>query len=230
MATFIKIQANCNQQRNRHTAEYLMFAIVSLDRLELPPGSVVKLPCTWEEYDSLEQRRGDRSIPRMKYRNGEILLMVPLPEHGKDAHVMSDIVKTLLDRQQIDYDAFTPVTMKLPERGGIEPDYCFYIENWQAVQGKRRIDWEIDPPPDLVIEVDVTSYSDVNDYLIYKIPEVWLLRGSRLQIYRLVAEEYVLARESQYFSGMNLPTIAADCLRIAYEQNTSAAIRHLRSR
>lgn len=206
-----------------------MFAIVSLDRLELPPVASLKLPCTWEEYDSLEQRRGDRSIPRMKYRNGEILLMVPLPEHGKDANVISDIVKTLLDRQQIDYDAFTPVTMKLPERGGIEPDYCFYIENWQAVQGKRRIDWEIDPPPDLVIEVDVTSYSDVNDYLIYKIPEVWFLRGSRLQIYRWVAEEYVLARESQYFSGMNLPTIAAECLRVAYEQNTSAAIRHLRS-
>jgi Uma2 family endonuclease len=206
-----------------------MFAIVSLDRLELPPGSVVKLPCTWEEYDHLEQRRGDNSIPRMKYRNGEILLMVPLPEHGKDANVISDIVKTLLDREEVDYDAFTPVTMKLPERGGIEPDYCFYIENWQAVRGKRRIDWEADPPPDLVIEVDVTSYSEVNDYLIYNVPEVWLLRGSRLQIYRLAAGAYGLARESQYCPGLDLPAIAAECLRIAYDQNTSAAIRHLRS-
>ena len=206
-----------------------MFVIVSPDRLELPPGSVVKLPCTWEQYEQLEASRGDSSIPRMKYKNGEILLMVPLPEHGKDANVISGIVKTLLDRQEVDYDAFTPVTMKLPERGGIEPDYCFYIENWQAVRGKRRIDWEADPPPDLVIEVDVTSYSEVNDYLIYKVPEVWLLRGSRLQIYRLTFEEYALSRESHYFPGMDLPAITAECLRIAYEQNTSAAIRHLRA-
>jgi len=37
------------------------------------------------------------------------------------------------------YDAFTPVTMELPEESGIEPDYCFYIDNWKAVSGKERI-------------------------------------------------------------------------------------------
>lgn len=49
------------------------------------------------------------------------------------------------------------VTMTLPELGGIEPDYCFYITHWQQVQGMRRIDWQSCPPPDLAIEVDVTA-------------------------------------------------------------------------
>jgi len=54
--------------------------------------------------------------------------------------------------------------MALPELGGIEPDYCFYIDNWQAIVGRDRLQWGIDLPPDLVIEIDVTTY-DANDYL-----------------------------------------------------------------
>lgn len=213
-----------------------MFTIGSAsDRIQIPAGSVLRFPCTWQEYDNLEQNRGGISIPRMKYRHGELVLMVPLPEHGKDAHVLSRIVEVLLEQQGLDHDAFTPVTMKLPERGGIEPDYCFYIDNWQAVRGMRRIDWERQPPPDLVIEVDVTNYSEANDYLVFEVPEVWLLKGSRLQINKLVQSssvaepEYIEVAESRYFPGRDLQAIVADCLRIAYDQNTSAAIRHLKA-
>lgn len=206
-----------------------MFAVISTDRIELPPGGVVKLPCTWEEYEQLESSRGKSSLPRMKYRNGEILLMAPLPEHGKSASVLANVVEALLDQAQCDYDSFTPITMKLPQQGGIEPDYCFYINNWQSVRGKRRIDWETDPPPDLVIEVDITSYSEVNDYLPFSVPEVWLLKHDRLHIYQLGLKEYVMSAESQHFSGINLQAMVAECLRIAYERNTSAAMRYLRA-
>jgi Uma2 family endonuclease len=117
----------------------------------------VRLPATWQEYQQLCDQRGDGSIPRLKYRQGEVLLMLPLPIHGRDANLLADMVKALLDHDGREYDAFTPVTMTLPEESGIEPDYCFYIDNWQAVSGKTRIDWQRDPPSDLVIEIDVTS-------------------------------------------------------------------------
>ena len=74
--------------------------------------------------------------------------------------------------------------MQLPEESGIEPDYCFYIDHWDAVSGKERIDWRSDLPPDLVLEIDITSYSDVQDYLPYRVPEVWLFRRRQLLIYR----------------------------------------------
>jgi Uma2 family endonuclease len=93
--------------------------------------------------------------------------MSPLLQHGRDAHLIATIITTPLDDAGQEYDAFTPVTMQLPEESGIEPDYCFYIDHWQAVSGKERIDWSVDPPPDLVLEIDVTSYSDVKDYLPY---------------------------------------------------------------
>ncbi|CCQ67715.1 Protein of unknown function DUF820 [Crocosphaera watsonii WH 0402] len=94
--------------------------------------------------------------------------MSPLPKHGREASLIADIIKVLLDHSGREYDAFTPVTMQLPEESGIEPDYCFYINHWQEISGKERIDWRNDPPPDLVLEIDVTSYSEVMDYLLTK--------------------------------------------------------------
>jgi Uma2 family endonuclease len=137
-------------------------------------------------------------------------------------------VTTLLDHDGREYDAFTPVTMSLPQESGIEPDYCFYIDNWQAVSGKKRIDWGQDPPPDLVIEIDVTSYSDVRDYLPYKVPEVWLFRNQQLLIYQLVDENYQLQTNSCYFPDFDLFVVIARCVQIAYERNSSAAIRDLK--
>ncbi|HBL13675.1 MAG TPA: hypothetical protein DD379_20215, partial [Cyanobacteria bacterium UBA11162] len=61
-----------------------MYALVSPEKTQLPAGSVVRLPATWQEYQRLCEQRGDGSIPRIKYRNGEVLLMSPLPVHGRD--------------------------------------------------------------------------------------------------------------------------------------------------
>ncbi len=203
-----------------------MNTVITPERIELPPGAVLKLLGNWQDYQRLLLQLGDRTIPRIKYRHNEILLMAPLPEHGRKASLVADIVKALLDYLNRVYDSFTPITMSLSEVSGIEPDYCFYIENWQKVQGKDRIDWQNEPPPDLAIQIDVTSYTDINDYLPYRVPEVWLLKNNQLLVYRLHGESYVLA-ESSYFP--NVSEIVRQCLQIASEQTTSEAIRWLRN-
>ncbi|MBW4647257.1 MAG: Uma2 family endonuclease [Kastovskya adunca ATA6-11-RM4] len=205
-----------------------MFAVVTPEKIHLPPGAVMRLPGSWQDYKALSQQLGDRSIPRIKYRPGEILLMSPLPEHGRKANILADVVKVLLDSLAQEYEAFTPVTMELPEESGIEPDYCFYIDNWEAVAGKDRINWSVEPPPDLVIEIDVTSYTDANDYLPYRVPEVWLFKKNQLAIHGLQDNSYVRTNNSRYFPNMNVSEIVRECLQIAYERNTSAAIRELR--
>ncbi|NEQ28957.1 MAG: Uma2 family endonuclease [Microcoleus sp. SIO2G3] len=194
---------------------------------ELAPGTVLRFPCSYAEYERMAGQRGDRSIPRIKYRHGEVSIMVPLPEHGKNGDVVASVARTLLDHQAQAYDAFTPVTIALPQVGGIEPDYCFYITNWKAVQGKKRIDWQIDPPPDLVIEIDVSSFTAIEDYAPYQVPEVWLLK-EQLHIYQLVEGRYVETTQSRYFPGYDLQTLVAEALQTAYEQNTSVALRRLR--
>lgn len=116
-----------------------MFAFVSPEQIQLPPGAVVRLPATWQDYQTLTCQRGDGSIPRIKYRSGEVLLMSPLPQHGRNAHLIANIITTLLDHLEREYDAFTPITIEFPQKSGIEPDYCFYITNWKAITGKKRI-------------------------------------------------------------------------------------------
>ncbi|MEM7727286.1 MAG: Uma2 family endonuclease [Cyanobacteria bacterium P01_A01_bin.45] len=205
-----------------------MFAVVSPQKIHLPPGSVLKLPGDWNEYKSLCERLADRSSPRIKYRPGEILLMAPLPEHGRKVSLIADVVKVLLDFLGKEYESFTPITMELPSLSGVEPDYCFYIDNWETIAGKDRIDWSTEPPPDLAIEIDVTSYTDINDYLPCRLPEVWLFKKNQLKIYNLENEQYLEKKSSRYFPDMEVIEIVNESLQIAYSRNTSAAIRELK--
>lgn len=206
----------------------MIYAVISREATQLPPGTVVRMPGKWDDYCVLRDSRGDNSIPRIKYRNNEILLMSPLPRHGREAHLIASIVTALLDRQNQNYEAFTPITMELPEEGGIEPDYCFYIDHWQFVVGKDRLNWSVDPPPDLVIEIDVTSYTDAADYLPYRVPEVWLFKADRLTISALESGVYQIQSTSHYFPEINLQKTIAQCLKTANEQGMGMALRELR--
>ncbi len=207
-----------------------MFAVISPEKIEIPPGSVFQIPGSWDDYETLSQQLGDRSIPRLKYRPEEIWLMSPLPEHGRNASLVADAIKAILDHLGKEYEAFTPITMKLPQRSGIEPDYCFYIDNWQAASGKKRINWEVEPAPDLVIEIDITSYTDVNDYLAYKVPEVWLFKSNQVTIYHLQNNSYQVSNFSRYFPDIDVLNLIADCFKVAEARNTSTAIRQLRQK
>lgn len=205
-----------------------MYAVVSTDQIQMPPGSVMRIPGSWQDYCQLRDSRGDDSIPRLRYHHGEILLMSPLPRHGREAHLVARIVEIILESQERNYEAFTPITMELPEVGGIEPDYCFYIDNWQAALGRDRIDWQIDPPPDLVIEIDVTSFTSVMDFLPYNVPEVWLFKNNQLIIHQLKSDKYEVSEHSRYFPDVLLSEVIDRCFLNAKEQGTGLAISQLR--
>ena len=212
-----------------------MYAVISKQQTQLPPGTMVRIPGSWDDYQTVCASRGDRSLPRIKYRNGEIWLMNPMPLHGRDANILADIVKVLLDCQDCNYEAFARITLKLPEEGEIEPDYCFYIDQWQVAIGRDRINGQVDPPPDLVLEVDVTSFTKVEDYAVYRVPEVWILRDTTLTIYALVKTNpqdyaYEARSHSRYFPGMDLQRISSSVFQSASTQGTGAAIRQLRQR
>jgi Uma2 family endonuclease len=205
-----------------------VYAVISTDRIQMPPGAVMRIPGTWQDYCQLRDSRGDGSIPRLKYHAGEILLMSPLPRHGREAHLIARIVEIILESQDRNYEAFTPITLDLPEVSGIEPDYCFYIDNWQAVVGKDRIDWQLDPPPDLVIEIDVTSYTSELDFLPYNVPEVWLFKNDRLTIYQLADGTYRVSENSRYFPELLLQNTIDLCFATAKAKGTGAAMSELR--
>jgi Uma2 family endonuclease len=67
-------------------------------------------------------------------------------------------------------------TLKLqPKRKGLEADQCYWVKNERAVRGVKRLDLTIHPPPDLVVEIDVTN-AVVDREAIYAalgVPEMW---------------------------------------------------------
>jgi Uma2 family endonuclease len=94
-------------------------------------------------------------------------------------------------------------------RRGFEPDSCFYVQNEERVRGKVEIDSAVDPPPDLVIEVDITSPS-LDRFPIYArfgVPEVWRYDGERVVVYEFRNAEYV-----EVANSLALPWFTSDIL------------------
>ncbi|BAT52002.1 hypothetical protein NOS3756_09330 [Nostoc sp. NIES-3756] len=68
-----------------------MLTVITPEKIQLPPGAAIRLPGSWQDYQVLNHQLGDRSSPRIKYRPREVLLMAPLPEHGRQANIIAII-------------------------------------------------------------------------------------------------------------------------------------------
>lgn len=103
-------------------------------------------------------------------------IIVPLSEDEYSEDAIGDLVKDLAEELAIEYECFASTTWRRQEcMGGAEPDNCFYIQNLPAVRGRLNIDLNSDPPPDLVLEIDITSKSldRLPIYAWLGVPEVW---------------------------------------------------------
>ena len=169
-----------------------------------PPEQIVQLSgISWQTYETLLAEIGDRQI-RLTYNRGNLEIMVPSPEHERFKEVLGRFVETLAEELDVKIEPLGSTTFKRPELSGKEPDKCFYIQNLSAVKGKKRIDMTQDPPPDLVVEIDITSRSE-NSLQVYAdlgVPEVWIYNGSRLRIKRLENGEYVEGEISLAFPSL----------------------------
>jgi Uma2 family endonuclease len=116
-------------------------------------------------------------------------------------------------------------------RKGTEPDTCFYVANAARVIGKRTIDLETDPPPDVVVENDVTneSLSKFPIYAALGVPEIWRYDGKTAVFYELSAGRYQAIPESRFFGGLTAGTLA-DALDDSNRRGQTAALTALRQR
>ena len=114
------------------------------------------------------------------------------------------------------------------ERGG-EPDSSYYIQNESRVRNKEKIDLNIDPPPDLVLEVEY-SKPKVDKFKIYAVigvPEFWRFNGSVLRIYVLNDGQYIEVEQSPTFAQVPVKEITRFIqeTRINVEMTTTRAFR-----
>ena len=202
-----------------------MLPTITPEKIDLPAGTILKFPGTVADYEELLKQLGDRSIPRIRFRDNHILLMSPLSEHAKEIDVISDLIKAMLRHQEKDWDSFHPVTLKCGKIPGLEPDACFYIDNYQAILGKRKLDMRIDPAPDLAIEIDVTSFTRIEDYIALKIPEVWIYKTNELNIYCFSNNSYIESNTSLIFPDFSVREIIPKYVDRAWQVGSSVALR-----
>lgn len=133
--------------------------------------------------------------------------MAPSPEHELNKEVLGRFVETIAEELEVKIYPLGSTTFQRPELSGAEPDKCFYIRNIAAVQGKKRLDLEEDPAPDLVVEIDITSSSKdrLQVYADLGIAEVWIYSGESLVIKQLQNDTYITSQTSQFFSNVPIP-------------------------
>ena len=181
------------------------------DVLSLPEQRVVLHNVSWETYERLLAEHIDCSSPRFTFDHGELEIVTLSAEHERYSRRIADLIGALADEMDVEVEELGSTTYKRQElERGFEPDSCFYVQNVERVLGKDRIDLAVDPPPDLVVEVDITSpsISKLPMFAEFGIPEVWRFDGERLSILRLSHGAYQETDNSEVFSGVSAKAIS----------------------
>ena len=174
---------------------------------------------TWEQYEGLLHSLEGRHL-RITYDRGELEFMTVSPEHERAKKILARMLEALTEELDVPILGLGNTTYRREDlERGVEPDECWYIAHEEAMRNCTRIDLTTDPPPDLVIEIEVTR-SLLNRISIYEslgTPEIWRYDGKTLRILLLGDERtYVEAAESATFPGLK----ASDLARFVAERET----------
>jgi Uma2 family endonuclease len=200
---------------------------IALEKIIVKPGQQLLLQdISWQDFEEIVADLGEYRSSRISYSSGILEIMVPLPEHEKDKEIIGDIVKILLDKLEIDFESLGSTTFKNEQMiQAVEPDACFYIKHYQAVIGKNKLDLSVDPPPDLAIEIDITNRTQLNNYLLLGVPELWRYTRKGLQIYLLEKTRYIESTTSPSFPDISIIKLIDRYVQQAQTEGRSKAIR-----
>ncbi|MCL1468520.1 Uma2 family endonuclease [Argonema galeatum] len=181
---------------------------------------------SWEAYlqilNALPQSRGSR----LTYDDGVLEITMPLEDHEFYGRLIECFIRTLVELLGMRMKTMGSTTMNYPHlKKSAEPDNDYYIQNQPLVKG-RNVDFSQDPPPDLVVEVDIT-HTDIQKNQFYAsigVPEFWRFNGKVWRIYQLQEGVYVEVEVSPTF-----PQVPKDGLYRFLEQAKNDEIEAVQS-
>jgi Uma2 family endonuclease len=174
--------------------------------LNPPDPRVVLRSLSWETYQRLLSEHRDSSSPRFTFDRGVLEIRSPSAEHERYNLRLADLIGVLADEMNLEVEGLGASTFTREDlERGFEADSCFYVQNVDKVRNKERIDLGTDPPPDLVIEIEITNpaINKLPLFMQFGVPEVWRYDGTRLEMFRLLAGGYNSAEESAAFPGVS---------------------------
>jgi Uma2 family endonuclease len=179
----------------------------------LDPGemAVEMSGLTWDDFETIARIKGDRRAPRLIYSSGELSLVSPLYAHEGNADHLDVIVKAVCYELGIPYIAAGATLFRRRDLDkGIEGDRTYYIASERAIREKTELDLQTDPPPDLVIEVEVThpARAAVETWCKLGVPEVWVY-SPRKNALRIVGRD-AEGRYQEVPASLSFPFLRAE--------------------
>ena len=183
----------------------------------------------WDTFVELaEQRRG--SVPRMTFDEGVLELMSPRRQHENIGRLIGRLIETYTEVRGIEIQSVASTTFKRRDlQKAFEADESYYIQHAERIRPKEDIDLTIDPPPDLVIEVEITSSAirKLKLFAAMGVPEVWRHDGEKIGMFELAGEDYRPCDNSRSLPELTARTING-ILEQRFELGETAIIREFR--
>jgi len=141
----------------------------------------------WAAYQQMRELLQERSKAKFTYDRGKLEITRPSQPNERFAEIIGLFNRILVVEMGLKLMSLRSTTLEREDlERGAEPDNCYYIQNQPKVAG-RKISLDVDPPPDLVVEVDI-NHTDVDKNALYAamgVPELWRFNGQAWRIYQL---------------------------------------------
>ncbi|MGB7273176.1 MAG: Uma2 family endonuclease [Geitlerinemataceae cyanobacterium] len=159
---------------------------------------------TWQGYQQILTALPQSRAARLTYDRGVLEISMPLEEHENSGRLIELFIRILVVELGMKMKTMGSTTLDREDLDrSSEPDNAYYIQNQPKVAG-RTVDLKTDPPPDLIVEVDIT-HTDIDKKRLYAsmgVPEFWRYNGQEISIYQLVEGEYQEFDRSPTFSAI----------------------------
>jgi Uma2 family endonuclease len=201
--------------------------------LELPyHQSTLLSPISWQTYESLLKDLDENVKVRLIYDREylEIIMSPLLPPHEIYSTLLDRFINILSEELEIDIRSIGSTTLRRQDlKRGLEPDKSYYIQHEAQVRNQQTLNLNQLPPPDLVVEIDMTSPSLKKQpiYLALGVPELWRYDGKVFDIYQKIDNEYVKCEVSLAF-GLPLRTIIPQLLHKSFHIGERIVLREFR--
>ncbi len=177
---------------------------------------------SWTTYEQLLTDFADSHRAHFAYDRGVLEIMILSVKHERLNRLIAALFEALAEENNIDFENVGSTTFSREDLArGFEPDSCFFVQHAERVRNMEEIDLTVDPPPDLIIEIDVTSPSldKLSIYSHIGVPEVWRYSAEKLTLYRLdpgaSGQAYAASERSTV-----LPNVTCTDLQCFIEQGT----------
>lgn len=197
-----------------------------------PETRTILTGITWDTYKQILVDLGENRGKRLAYSEGVLEIMSPGSKHECSNRILDKMIHIICEETGREAKGLGSLTCNNEEfQKGIEPDTCYYFESACKLRAGEEIDLSIDPPPDLMIEIDITrnSIKKMPILLALGVPEWWRYDGIVMEIFALSGTSYEKRAASSFFPALDVAGAIPRFLKRREEIGDVALLREFRS-